>query len=377
MEPLRRLRLMQVVHGLGTGGSERVAYELSRGLDPSRVCSSLCALDLDGPLADDLRRAAIPFHVMGRRPGRDWPLIPRLYRLFRQQRVDVVQTHHLTQLLYSAVGARLAGARLVHVEHEYFSLGRQRIRRLLRVLAPLCHRIVAVGDEIKRFLVDEVGLRPANVTVIANGVNVARYAPRADAGQSGGRRLIGHVARLEPEKDQGTLLRAFASVLQRWPEARLELLGDGTLRGDLQRVAGSLGIAGQVDFLGWRDDVAERLADLDVFVLSSVNEGLPLALLEAMASARPVVATAVGEVPRVIRDGVTGVTVPPGDARAMAAAITAMLDRPAWAAEMGRAARKLIEDKYSLTRSVEGYAALYESLFGTGSGLHNGEGRRR
>lgn len=358
--------VMQVVYSLDRAGSERVACDLALTLDPSRFRSSVCALSHGGPLAEPLKERAVPSHVVGCKPGAQWHVIPQLYRLFRASRVDVVQTHHLKQLMYSLIGARLAGAALVHVEHEYFTLKAPRERRRLRWTARLCHRVVAVGEEIRQFLVREAGLPPHKVVVIRNAVDTTRYAPRARASREAcglpRGRLIGHVARLEAEKDQQTLLRAFRIVLERCGEARLLIVGDGSRRAQLHESARSLGIGQRVEFLGLRHDVAELLPHVDAFVLSSVNEGLPMAVLEAMACARPVVATAVGELPRVIHDGITGLTVPPGDPAPLAAALAVVLERPAWAAAMGRAGRRLIEEQFSLTASVAQYEALYESL---------------
>lgn len=174
--------------------------------------------------------------------------------------------------------------------------------------------------------------------------------------------MIGHVGRLEAAKDQEGLLRACQPVFAARPDVRLVIVGSGPRRRDLELTAASLGIATRVDFLGVRDDVHDLLPHMDAFVLSSVNEGLPLALLEAMACARPVVATAVGEIPGVIREGVTGVIVPPGDPAALAASIRAVLDRPVWAAEMGGAARRLIEETFSLAVTIRRYQDVYDSL---------------
>jgi len=235
-------------------------------------------------------------------------------------------------------------------------------------MAPLCHHIVAIGDDVKTFLVNGVGLPAARITVIPNGVDVARYQPeprraRDTLGLQPHHRLIGHVARLEPEKDQVSLLQAFRTVADAHPDVRLVIVGDGSQRRELERAATELGVEGRVDFLGVREDVPDLLPHFDVFVLSSSSEGLPLSILEAMACARPVVATAVGEISRVVTNGVTGMTVPPGNAPALAHAMSMMLDRPAWAAAMGAAARRLVESAYSLTRVVEQYQALYASVY--------------
>lgn len=360
-------RLMQVTYSLLPGGSQRLACDLALRLDPSRVRSSICALTEGGPLAEALAEGGVPSYVVGCAPGRQWRVVPRLYRLFRETRADLVQTHHLKQLLYSALGARLAGATLIHVEHEYLSLRQPRARRYLRGMAPLCHHIVAVGEEVRAFLVREVGLPPSKISVITNGVDVERYAPRPRAGREvlglpPGDRLIGHVARLEAEKDQAGLLHAFRIVLNACPDARLVLVGDGSRRGELHRLAWSLGIAGRVDFLGFRQDVADLLPHLDVFVLSSAGEGLPISMLEAMACERPVVVTALGEIPRVLHDGVTGMMVPPGDPAALARAVTTVLQDPRRARAMGAAARRRVAEAFNLTRVVGQYQALYDAL---------------
>ncbi|MBM2844312.1 MAG: hypothetical protein HW404_2149, partial [Anaerolineales bacterium] len=288
------LHVMQVVHSLKQGGSERLAFDLARSFDPSKVRSTLCAIDFGGPLEAPLRNDGIPFHIMGRRPGFDWRLIGRLYRLFRSQRVNLVQTHHLTQLIYGAVGARLAGASLVHVEHEYFSLMRPKEQRRLRRLAPLCHRVVAVGEETARFIVSQIGVPSSKVTVIPNGVDVQRYAPvarlqRQTLGLPADGRLIGHVGRLEPEKDQAALLHAFRAVMDAHRDTRLVIIGDGSLRHSLEDLLRSLGCGDRVTLLGARDDVSDLLPHFDLFILPSLSEGLPLAVIEAMACAIPVI----------------------------------------------------------------------------------------
>jgi glycosyltransferase involved in cell wall biosynthesis len=362
-----RLTLMQVLYSFGQGGSETLARDLALRLDRSRVRSFVCALDVGGPIAGDLEREGIPVRVTGRRPGLDWRLLVTLYRLFRQQRVDIVQTHHLTQLLYSAAGARLAGAALVHVEHEYYSLRHPKAKRRLRLLARLCHRVVAVGEEVRAFLLNHVGIPAGKAVVIPNGVDLVRYTPeprtsRQTLGLRPAGPLIGHVARLEPDKDQETLLRAFRIVLDSCAEATLAVVGDGALRDRLSNRARSLGVADRVDFLGLRRDVAEILPHLDAFVLSSRNEGLPLAILEAMACGRPVVATAVGAVPELIEHGISGFVVLPGDPSGLAAALATVLQDRQRAEGMGRAARQVVAARFDLDSTVAQYQRLYDSL---------------
>jgi glycosyltransferase involved in cell wall biosynthesis len=357
-----RLRIAQVVYTLKQGGSERVACNLATHFDRRRIEPVIYTLDGRGPLAEELRQAGIPTADLGRRPGFDWRLIGRLVRRFRRDRIHVVQPHHHTQLVYSALAARLAGCALVHVEHEYFSMQSAKARRRFRLLAPLCHRVVAVGDAVGAFLRDTFALTSAQLIVIGNGIDTDRYSPPPAATGVASERVpvIGHVARLEPEKDQDTLLRAFRRVRAKRP-ARLVIVGDGSRRPHLEALARDLELE-DVEFLGARHDVAELLRGIDVFVLSSINEGLPLSVLEAQACGRPVVATAVGDIPSVVKDGVTGFTVPTGDADALAQQLLRVLDAPDEAASLGAAARRLVESRFSLAAMVGRYEDLYDAV---------------
>jgi sugar transferase (PEP-CTERM/EpsH1 system associated) len=361
-----RIHVAQVVLSLARGGSESLARDVAVTLDSARFRSSVYALDEGGPLDLDLQAAGVPVHLVGRRPGFDWRLVPRLYRLFRRERVTVVQTHHLAPLIYGALAARLAGAILIHVEHERFTFAHPTARRRLRRLARLCHRIVVVGEDIRDYFVERVGIPAAKLVVIENGVDTRRFPTtprqsRAALGLPAEDRLIGHVARLDPAKDQATLLAAFQTLAQTHSGVRLVLVGDGALRANLEELAQTLGIAKIVTFLGARSDVAELLPHFDAFALSSVNEGLPVALLEAMAAGRPVAATAVGEIPALLgRDA--GLCVPPGKPGALAEALGLLLERPEQGATMGAAARRRVEERFDLRATVRRYEAVYASL---------------
>lgn len=361
------INVMQVVYSFVQGGSESLARDLAIGLDRTRFHPAVCALQGNGPIGADLEKARIPIFVLNRRPGKDWRLIPRLYKLFCRERVRVVQTHHLGQLIYAAFGARLSGAALIHVEHEHFSLTPSKMQRYLRLLAPLCQRVVAVGDQVRSYLVDTIGIESAKISVIYNGVDLKRFdlEPSQSWEQVGLRQphgLIGFVGRLEFEKDLPTLLQAFRLVSKDYPEARLVVVGEGSLRNELGTLAVHLGCHERVDFLGLRKDVSELLPHFQMCVLPSVNEGLPLAVLEAMACGRPVVATAIGELPSLIQHGVNGLLVPPGDAVSLAKALGDLLAYPEWAKTVGQAARRVAENRFALNRMLGQYQDLYEML---------------
>jgi glycosyltransferase involved in cell wall biosynthesis len=145
-------------------------------------------------------------------------------------------------------------------------------------------------------------------------------------------------------------------------DTRLVIIGDGSLRHSLEDLVRSLGCGDRVTLLGARDDVPDLLPHFDLFVLPSLSEGLPLAVLEAMACAIPVIATRVGDLPHVVQDAKTGLTVPPGDPQALLAALRAILDRPEWGTRLGAAAHLLVENRFNLVHTVQGYQALYDSV---------------
>ncbi len=353
--------LIQVLDSFERGGSETVARDLALRLDRTRLRSSACALGGGGPLEGDFARAGIPTYVIARRPGFDWPLIRRLHGFFRRERADIVQTHHVTQLIYAGAAARLAGAKLIHVEHDYFTLSSLTAQRCLRLLSPLCHKIVAVSDEVGEFL-RGAGLSARCIIVIRNGVDLAVYRPVSRTSHTSMEPVIGHVARMDPSKDQGTLLHAFSLVVRSYPNARLLVVGDGSMAVELRSLAQALNLGDRVEFLGLRRDVADLLPQFDVFVLSSVAEGLPLVILEAMASGVPVVATDVGSVAHVVRDGITGFVVKPRDAVALADHINIVLREPHLAQKMGREGRRVVEEHFDLASTVCAYERLYESV---------------
>jgi glycosyltransferase involved in cell wall biosynthesis len=354
---------MQVTHSLAVGGSEQLAAAIAGAGVRHQIRMSICALNCGGSLEAPLRSAGVTTHVIGRRPGIQPAVIVELAKLFRREKATVVLTHHLGQLLYSAIGARLAGARLLHVEHESYTLASAKAKWLLRLAGCLAERVIGVTEEVVRFLRDEVRLPPSKVSLIRNGVDTSRFSPptgheREALGIPPGKQILGTVGRLDPAKDQRTLIAAFRTIVAVAPDVMLVIIGEGPMRLGLERDVKQHGLGESVRFLGERFDVATLLPSLDVFVLSSVNEGLPLALLEAMACARPVVVTDVGGVAGVVDGGRAGVVVTPGNVDGIAKAVMGLLHDPVRAAELGAAGRKIVEQHYDVRSTIQAYLAL-------------------
>jgi glycosyltransferase involved in cell wall biosynthesis len=226
--------------------------------------------------------------------------------------------------------------------------------------------VTGVDGSVGTFLSETVGIRSRQVQVIRNGVDVPRFAnaaaDRESLGLGSGRPVIGVVARLHPVKGHSVLLHAFVGVKSRFPNAELLIVGDGEERASLTELAKELRIAPSVVFLGSRRDIPELLATMDVVVLPSLEEGLPLSLLEAMAAAKPIVATDVGAVSTVIRNNETGLLVPPNDAGAITEAIVRMLSDTELQRVLATAAQGLAVGQYSIDRTAEAYDRIYASL---------------
>jgi glycosyltransferase involved in cell wall biosynthesis len=360
------VRVLHVLNTLQTGGAEYLVLNLARAIDRERFQLSACSLDGDGEVGEELRRLGVPTFTVQRRSGLDATLVPRLAALVRREGVRVVHTHNVAPWLYAGIAARLAGAALCHTEHSSLFPEQRALRHAERALGLVSKAVICDGEDVRRQLVDEQGLSPRNVITIHNGVDTELYGRPRDAatarqalGLAPDAPVVGTVARLQPVKDQSSLLAAFAAVAMALPQARLVVVGDGPQRPILQAQAMTPGLVGRVLFLGRRADVAEILPAFDVFALSSVSEGLPLTLLEAMAAGLPCVSTAVGAVPEAVVPESTGLLVPARDSRALASAMLRLLRDPGLARAMGQAGQKRARELFDLKVMTRRYQDLY------------------
>lgn len=356
--------VMHITWSLVAGGAETYALTIASGLNPAKYRSVMCGVDKGGALESEISRRGILWQVMHRRPGIDWRLMWRMLKLFRQQKVDVIHTHHFNQLFYSLIAAKLLGIRIIHTEHSIEAYKRRHLRWALKAMSLLCHHVTAIGADGHQVLRGKVGISPMRLSVIRAAVDLARFgvdrsAARAALGLKPEEAVAVIIARLYPEKNHQLLLAAFKLVVQDLPGARLLIVGDGVEQANIEQQIAHLDLGRQVLMLGVRRDIPQILAASDVFVLCSDREGLPIAVLEAMAASRPVVATRVGDLPLVVRDGQTGLLVNARDPVGLAGAIRTLLrDRPR-AQRLGEQGRHLVEREYNLTRMLQEHEKLY------------------
>jgi glycosyltransferase involved in cell wall biosynthesis len=362
----RRLRVLQLLAGCRVGGLERVALTLAERLGERFDFRVVAYDDAWGPLRPAFDAAGAPVRALPRRPGVDLRYPLRLARILRREEIDVVHAHNRTAWFYATLASRLAGGVPVVLTSHDRTAPRLGVRPLQRLCARATTRAVAVSDIGRRALLATEGFDPSRVVVVRNGADERRFRDGAD--RPAARRalrlpedaeVVGTVARLHPEKNVPLVVRAFAAVAARRPRARLVVAGDGPELGTCEELARDLRVADRTRFLGERADVTGVLSALDVFALGSDSEGLPVALLEAMACGLPVVATDVGAVAEAVADGTTGTLVPPRDPAAMARALESLLADPARREFLGGSGRARFSADLTAARMAEGYGRVY------------------
>ncbi len=338
------------------GGAQQVALDLAVGL---RSCG--CSVLFVGPESEALDRiveAGFEAHVLAIRSA--WALRPisRLARLMRDRGVDVAHCHGRRAAMIGLPAAHLARVpvRLIHVHSVAATGGSKRVNAVsIRMLSRLADGVIYCSQSVKDEL-DRSG--DPRLRVIPNGVAFGRGPLKRELSAGAPRTLVA-IGRLERVKGFDVLLTALVTVRDAIPDISVKIAGDGALRGDLERLRSELRLTKCVEFLGFVDDIQTLLQSAEIFVMPSRWEGLPISLLEAVASGVPVVASAVGAVPEVITDRETGRLIPPGDVEALAKAIIEVLQNPDEAHERAVRAFQRAKSRYSLDATVASVERLY------------------
>lgn len=380
VETRSRLHVAQLVTRMDIGGVPDHVMTLVRGLRPDIDVTVVCG-SVDPRHARDFAALGVPVRLVPLErllSPTDFGSLRALVGLIRHERFDVVHTHMSKAALLGGIAARLAGVPVtVNTAHNLGSLAftRAAARALFRVYDRLLltltnDAVVTVSERVRAHMLDRNIAGPQRVVAIPNGIDVSRFHQDPQAGMAVRRAfgvgdaemLVVTVARLVWFKGLDMLLDAAAAVAERRSDVRFLIVGDGVQRQDLEAQAARLGIADRVTFAGERRDVPELLAAADVFALSSVSEGMPISILEAMASARAVVATDVGGVGELVDHGRTGFLVPPHDAGAFAAALLDLAGDAELRQRMGIAGLARVRDHFSTAQMVRRTRGLYEAL---------------
>jgi glycosyltransferase involved in cell wall biosynthesis len=363
--PQTPVRVCFLIDDLARAGTESQLLALIRHLDRTRVLPFLCLLKGEGELSRSLEPDDCPVLRLGVRSLRSPATLPRALRLarfLRRHRIDVLQTYFADSTYLGVLVARLAGVRRVVRTRNNLGYWMTRTDRWLgRLCTRLADATIANCEACRQAVIRDEAAAPASVVVLPNGVDFARFCEIPSPDAQTGPRCVGAVANLRPVKAIGDLIRAAADV----PDVTFRVAGEGESRPELERQVKELGLEGRFFLCGAVTDTPGFLAGLDVAVLCSRSEGMSNALLEYMAAGRPIVATAVGANGELVRDGVSGLLVPPGEPALLARAIRRLVTDPDLAKRLGTAAREKAARQHSLESRARRFEEFYRGLVQT------------
>ena len=373
------IRIAHVISDLDAGGAESMLVKLVGGIDRHRFFSAVISLTDGGQLGEEMKALGVPVYTLGMKRGRpDIFAIPRLIKLLRHLKPAIIQSWLYHADLLSTLAVKFSGcSRLIwNVRCSEMDLSKYPpLTRFVQRLLIWCSRVpaaIVVNSEAGKLQHQRLGYHPRRWHVIPNGFDTRRFRPntrervssRKELGAADHEVIVALIARLDPMKDHNTFLEAAQQIARTRKNVYFALIGK-----DTEQLANRIAVKGLKErawLLGYRHDIAALLPAVDIVCLSSIGEGFPNVLGEAMACAIPCVSTDVGDARNIIGD--TGIVVPVRDPKALAEAIIDLIDLgPGRRTALGIAARERIEKKYSLQKIVEQYTALYSQLASTSS----------
>ncbi|HJU44843.1 MAG TPA: glycosyltransferase [Vicinamibacterales bacterium] len=364
-----RPRVLYLAHTLSVGGAEEMVLNLVRYL-PDEFDRAVVCIDQPGPLGEEVRRTGTPFHALGLQPGLRRPAdVLHLQKFLHHSAPTIVHTFLLTASLYGRFAAMQAGVPIVIGTEVNIYLRKKRLHRAAeRWLMRQTDAVVASAESVRDFYINQIAADPKKVVVIYNavdwsqlGVTLPRGPFRKQFGIPDEAPAAGIIARLTEQKAHRVLFDAIRSR----PELstlHLLVIGDGELREELERHAERLGLSARVHFAGARRDLGNVLAAIDLFVMPSLWEGLPLSLVLAMGAGLPVIASRVAGIPEVVRHGETGILVAPGDAADLAAALVRVNGDRRLQSQLGEQAKAFVLPRFGVDGYVASITGLYRRL---------------
>jgi glycosyltransferase involved in cell wall biosynthesis len=361
-----------MLHVFNVGGAELLAKQLALACQDHFRPVFLC-LDAMGSLGAELIDKGFIVEVVYRQPGFDYKCAGRIARFLDTHDVKLVHAHQYAPFFYTSIARMFKwNCPILFTEHGRDYPDYRRPKRVLanRLLLRRHDRVIAVGEHVREALVDNEGIPISRVEVIHNGVDVQRFNParpnrlsvRASLGLREKEIGVIQVARLNRLKDYETAIRTMQIVCRSAPNVRYFIVGEGEERTKIEAMIRDVNMENQIRMLGLREDVAELLEGMDIFLLTSVSEGIPLTLIEAMSAQLPCVATRVGGIPEVVHDGTTGVLSDSGDCNKLSEALLKLIQSPSVRQRMGECGRKRAMELFQSDRMLGQYKVLYAQL---------------
>ncbi|HEQ98434.1 MAG TPA: glycosyltransferase [candidate division Zixibacteria bacterium] len=369
----RKYNILLYTETSGIGGAEKVLLDLATNLD-RELYEVYVVLHRSRWLHEQLDKNGIPVEIIPSRKSWDIRFIRNFMKHCRKIQADLIHSHLFGANLYAGLAGRMLRLPVIATVHNEYIMPGSNVRHLRLknfIIRNFAKKIVLVADYMKEDYIEKGHYSHARLKTIYNGIDLKdrlsaeeKASARQELGFSKDDVLIGNVANFRAPKGHNYLIQAAARVVERIPHARFLLVGEGTgeLRKDAEKQIESLGLMDNVLLLGFRTDVEDLLKVFDIFVLSSISEGLPLSIVEAMGAGLPIVATDVGGLPELVEKGRNGYLVPPRDPEKLAALLLELLGDDELRVSMGRASREIAENKFSIDRMIGQYQDLYQEL---------------
>lgn len=366
-----------LVYKFDIGGLESVIVEMINSMPEDSICHAIIGLTYcSDEFANRIAKNNVKFYSLGKKEGNDiWAYI-KLFKILHAIRPRIVHTYSIGALEYQICSFLVGVKGRIHAEHgrSFLDLhGTNRKHNMLRKLInPFITKWVPVSDDLRVWLHKQIGISEKKIELIYNGIDTKKfqpgeYYPRYPQGFLDNDQIIfGHVGRLDPVKNQKSLLVGFKELNElcsNQKKIRLVIVGDGPLKDELKNVARELDIEKKVWFTGARNDIAELLRSFHVFVLPSLAEGIPMTIIEAMATGLPVIATRVGGNSEVVIHDTTGITIPPGDINGLVDAMRKYVDNPEMRKIHGQEGRKRVLEHFSVAQMTKKYLKEYGRYF--------------
>ena len=373
-----RINVLFVMIHMNMGGTERLIFNLVRHLDRRIFAPSVAWFVEDRPLPE-FEALGVPLFHVPKRDRIDWRAMRHLARIIREHRIDIVNAHHFMPFVYSYYGARIANrAGLVYTEHSEADVLRvpRKWQVIGRQMLRTSHGAIGISPKVTEVLTQHFAVSPSSVRTIENGIDVEMFSANPDERARVRKEcafplrkvVIGLVANFRRNKNHMFLLKAFHEIARTHDDVTLVFVGQG-FAGDPENSEPEISeyiaqhqLGDRVWLTGYRPDVQQLLRALDVFCLVSYKEGLPLSLIEAMASGLPVIGTDIDAIRNVVREGVNGLLVQPDDVPQLARALTQLVERADVRQQMGEESQRLARSKYSLTRCIDDTREAFLSI---------------
>lgn len=370
MTEIRKIKIMQITHDLNIGGLQRLVVDISKKLDRSRYQVSVCTLREGGQLEDELLKDGINVIKLSPLNGIDYLTFWKLYVILRKERPDIIHTHNTQPFVEGGIAAKMAHITAhIHTDHGRQFPDKRRYMFAEWALSHFVDQIVAVSENLKNDISKYEKINPEKIKVVINGIDEEKFKKKVDKEKkmkeigilNSSSPILGFVGRLSPEKGITYLIKAMKPLIKEFPNILLLIAGEGYLLKDLRKESSELDTEHNIRFLGPRSDIHEILGILDIFVLPSLREGLPLVLLEAAAAALPIVVSDVGGVRQVVNDGINGLIVEPQDVNGLYSAIRQLAINNKMRKEFGNKSLDLFENNFTIDKMMRKYDDIYQT----------------